>query len=94
MILFKSEVFIGLKTNIRENKIRVIQFEYGYTNISTKVLLKDYHEFFESHGYLLGKLYPKGVDFRKYEFKHEDFIGPNFVAIAQGDLEMKKLLSL
>jgi FkbM family methyltransferase len=82
----------GLENTFRQNKIRVVQFEYGYINITTKNLLIDYYDFFESVGYQVGKLYPKRVDFRPYKFKHEDFIGPNFVAIRKGDDEMKRLL--
>jgi FkbM family methyltransferase len=88
----EMDVLVGFEDSIKYKKIRVFQFEYGNVNISTKVLLRDFHEYFENRGYILGKLYPKGVDFRKYEFKHEDFIGPNFVAIIKDDLEMKKLL--
>ena len=83
----------GLERSFREKKIRVVQFEYGYINITTKNLLIDYYDFFESVGYQVGKLYPRHVDFRAYKFKHEDFIGPNFVAIQKGDQEMKDLLT-
>jgi FkbM family methyltransferase len=82
----------GLERSFREKKIRVVQFEYGYINITTKNLLIDYYEFFESVGYEVGKLYPKHVDFRNYKFKHEDFIGPNFVAVQKGDNDVKRLL--
>jgi FkbM family methyltransferase len=83
----------GLERSFREKKIRVVQFEYGYINITTKNLLIDYYDFFESVGYQVGKLYPRHVDFRAYKFKHEDFIGPNFVAIQKNDQEMKNLLT-
>jgi FkbM family methyltransferase len=82
----------GLKNSFEQKKIRVVQFEYGYINITTKNLLIDYYEFFESVGYAVGKLYPKSVDFRKYKFKHEDFIGPNFVAVHKDDQAILKLL--
>jgi FkbM family methyltransferase len=82
----------GLENSFKEKKIRVVQFEYGYINITTKNLLIDYYDFFQSVGYEVGKLYPRRVDFRSYKFKHEDFIGPNFVAIQKGDDEMRKVL--
>ena len=78
----------GLQDTFRAKKIRVVQFEYGYINITTKNLLIDYYEFFKSVGYKVGKLYPKGVVFRDYKFKHEDFIGPNFVAVSESDSEI------
>lgn len=33
------------------------------------------------------------VEFRDYQFKHEDFIGPNFIAVHKADAAMIKLLS-
>lgn len=63
-------------------KIPVVQFEYGMVNIITKFLLKDFHALFESHGYKVGKLFPKSVRFREYRFSDEDFLGPNYVAVS------------
>lgn len=83
----------GFKNAFRNQKIRAVQFEYGYINITSKVMLCDYYDFFKSYGYILGKIYPKQVEFRDYAFKHEDFIGPNFLAIHSSDQELKKLLS-
>jgi hypothetical protein len=83
----------GLIESIKSRKIRMIQFEYGYINITTKNLLLDFYEFFEKYGYDLGKLYPKHVEFRKYSYKDEDFIGPNFIAIRNDDAELKALLT-
>ncbi len=83
----------GFEKNLKAGNIRAIQFEYGYINITTKILLIDYYNFFEKYNYIVGKIFPKKVEFRKYEFTHEDFIGPNFIAIKKDDLEMLKLLS-
>jgi len=83
----------GLSESIKNRKIRMVQFEYGYINITTKNLLLDFYEFFEKYGYDLGKLYPKQVEFRKYSYKDEDFIGPNFIAIRNDDAELKALLT-
>src|SRR5688572_3652995 len=83
----------GFKNALSNKKIRIIQFEYGYINITTKNLLVDYYEYFGQFGYTVGKLYPKKVEFRDYEFKYEDFIGPNMIAIRKDDNELKQLLS-
>lgn len=80
----------GFEASFNKRIIRVVQFEYGYINITTKNLLIDFYEFFESKDYVVGKLYPKSVQFRKYNFKHEDFIGPNFVAVHKDDRELLK----
>jgi len=74
-------VLAGFARALAERRIDVIQFEYGRANILTKMLLHDYHQALESLGYALGKLYPSRVDFRAYRTEHEDFIGPNFVAV-------------
>lgn len=83
----------GFENLIRQKKVRLVQFEYGYINITTKNLLLNYYQFFKKHGYIVGKLYPREVDFREYSWQHEDFIGPNFVAIRDDDHELKKSLS-
>lgn len=87
------DALLGFKEALENRSIRMIQFEYGYINITTKKLLIDYYELFESQGYRVGKLFPKKVEFRKYEFKHEDFLGPNFVAVHKDDQELIELIS-
>ena len=64
-----------------------------YINISTKKLLLDFYNYFESKGYIVGKIFPKCVEFRKYEFKYEDFLGPNFIAVKKTETDLIKLLS-
>jgi FkbM family methyltransferase len=86
----EMDALLGFDLALRNKRIRAIQFEYGYINITSKVLLSDYYDFFSAYGYELGKIYPRSVAFRKYSFKHEDFIGPNFIAVR--DEEMKRLL--
>lgn len=82
------DALTGFEDSIRNGKIKAIQFEYGYINISTKKLLIDYYAFFEAYGYVVGKIFPKTVEFRKYAFKHEDFIGPNFIAVKKSETNL------
>ncbi|MBX2963076.1 MAG: FkbM family methyltransferase [Cyclobacteriaceae bacterium] len=82
----------GMHQSLLSKKIRAIQFEYGYINITSKNLLADYYDFFKAYDYILGKIYPKTVEFRDYKFKHEDFIGPNFLAVQKNDKELIELL--
>ncbi|MBA4409135.1 MAG: hypothetical protein C0397_06915 [Odoribacter sp.] len=82
------DALIGFENSIRNGKIKAVQFEYGYINISTKILLIDYYNFFEANDYIVGKIFPKTVEFRKYEFKYEDFIGPNFIAVKKSETEL------
>lgn len=86
-------VLQGFARALAEGRIGVIQFEYGQANIVTRFLLRDFHLLLESHGYSVGKLFPARVDFRSYRFEHEDFIGPNFVAVRAAPDSVKELLS-
>jgi FkbM family methyltransferase len=75
-------VLQGFERMLTEKTIDVIQFEYGHINIESKFLLYDYHEFFKTRGYTLGKVYPGYVEFREYDMSSdEDFIGPNYLAV-------------
>ena len=74
-------VLHGFGAMLDAGQIDVIQFEYGKVNIITHFLLRDFYEFLESRGYLVGKLFPDFVDFRPYELEDEDFLGPNYVAV-------------
>ncbi len=74
-------VLTGLARALGAGRIDIIQFDYGQANILTKVLLHDYHQELEALGYVVGKLFPVRIDFRAYRIEHEDFIGPNFVAV-------------
>ena len=90
----EMDVLTGFKKAFADQAIRVVQFEYGHLNIISRQLLMDHYNFFSAHGYLVGKLYPRGVDFRGYELKHEDFIGPNYVAVRAGDKEASAAFSI
>ncbi len=87
------DVINGFEEHINQGKIKAIQFEYGYINITTKYLLIDYYNYFNSKGYVLGKIFPKTVEFRKYEFKYEDFLGPNFIAVKKTETDLINLLT-
>lgn len=86
-------VLHGLFKAITDGKIDVIQFEYGKVNILMNFILRDFYEFFQKHGYIIGKIYPNYVDFRDYDFNHEDFYGPNYLAVRRDQHELIKLMS-
>jgi FkbM family methyltransferase len=75
------QVLKGFDTMLKNAKINIIQFEYGYANVLTKDLLIDFYKFLTPLNYSLGKLTPEGVDFKTYGLLDEDFKGPNFVAV-------------
>ncbi len=85
-------IFEGFKVMLQAKKIRIIQFEYGVLSIDSKFLLKDYFDLFSHHGYVLGKIYPNHISFQPYDWTLENFIGPNYVAVKNNDVELINLL--
>jgi FkbM family methyltransferase len=86
-------VLRGFRRMLCAGAINVIQFEYGYVNILPKFLLKDLVEFLTAHGYVVGKMFPTYVDFRPYDLKDEDFMGPNYCAVRQSRQDLIALLA-
>ena len=89
----EGSVLRGFEKMFAQHRIRLVQFEYNNTNIVSKFLLRDAYEFFGKYGYKVGKLYTNYVDFRDYHYRHEDFCGPNMVAIFKDDIELIELLN-
>lgn len=88
----EGAVLRGFRQMLKEHKIRVIQFEYNTTNIVSGFLLKNACELLGEMGYKVGKLYPNYVEFRDYHYRHEDFCGPNMIAVRSEDSEIINLL--
>lgn len=78
-------VLLGFSELLEQKNIRVIQFEYGNCNKETHFLLLDFYKNLEGYGYKIGKIFPYGVEFKKYELADEDFIGPNYVAVLESE---------
>jgi FkbM family methyltransferase len=78
-------VLQGLESELREQRVRFVQFEYGRVNILTHFLLRDFYQFFAGYGYVVGKIYPDYVEFGDYDLSDEDFLGPNYLACRAGD---------
>lgn len=77
------KVLEGFGDNLKS--IRVIQFEYGIFNISSRDLLIDFFTLLGDHDFLIGKIYPKYVDFFEYHFSREDFGGHNYLAVKSNE---------
>ena len=88
-----GQVLRGFGGALRERRIRVIQFEYGRPNIASRFLLADFHALLEPNGYVVGKIFPRSVEFRSYRAEHEDFEGPNFLAVDANENELIEALS-
>jgi FkbM family methyltransferase len=75
------EVLLGFKSLFDKKMIDIVQFEYGYLNGVSGRLMHDFWSFFESRGYMVGKLMRHGVVFRPFRYEYNNFTsGPNFVA--------------
>jgi len=78
----EGQVLQGFNRMFAEQAISTVQFEFGMANIYSKFLLKDFWEFFEIRGFVVGPIMPNGVEFKKYHPGDEDFQGPpNFFAV-------------
>ena len=75
-------VLTGFSKLMAEGRIKVIQFEYGYTHGDAKFLIKDFYKLLTKHGYVIGPLKPTGVIFMDFSYALNDFnSGPNYVAV-------------
>ena len=82
-------------SNLLEHKaVRIIQFEYGYTNGDSKFLMRDFYQFFKDYGYTLARVQKGPLSFREWAYSDNDFkSGPNYVAIRADDTQVLQLLS-
>jgi FkbM family methyltransferase len=85
-------VLAGLAESLSARRVRFVQFEYGWVNVLTHFLLRDFYELFRRHGYVVGKIFPDFVDFRPYELMDEDFLGPNYLACPADDPALPRLM--
>ncbi len=77
----EDKVLSGFREMLEKGAIDIIQFEYGMVNIASRFLLRDFYFFLEPYGYSIGKIYPHLVDFREYDYVHENFVGGNYLAV-------------
>ena len=74
-----------------ERRPRVIQFEYGTTWLPARHILQDAYRLLEPFGYVVGRLYPDGVDFKPYAFADDHFRMGNYIAAGAQDALTAKL---
>jgi FkbM family methyltransferase len=76
------EVFKGGRSLFEENRVRMVQFEYGGCNIDSKVLLKDIFEFFAGMNYSFYKIFPEMLKpYERYDQRLENFKYQNWLMI-------------
>lgn len=89
---FEPQVLKGFEVMLRAGKIDVLQFEYGYINIDTHFLLKDFYGYLSQFNMTIGKIYPNHVQFRPYRHMDEDFYGPNYLAVRSDRADLVRAL--
>lgn len=89
---FEPQVLRGFNGMLTRRRIDVIQFEYGYVNIDTHFLLKDFYDYLAHFNMTIGKMYPDYVDFRPYRHSDEDFCGPNYLAVRSDRQDLLQFL--
>ena len=81
------EVLKGATNMLAKGGIRFIQFEYGGCNIDTKVLLKDFFEFFQPLPYTFHKICSKKLlRVERYDQRMENFQYQNWVVVKKNEL--------
>ncbi|MEI6480331.1 MAG: FkbM family methyltransferase [bacterium] len=76
------DVLKGSEIMLRENKIKIIQFEFNETNVFSKVFLKDYYDILSNYNiYRIDS--KKIIPLPEYKTENEIFKYQNFLAISK-----------
>ena len=87
-------VLKGFSSTLEQQKVRIIQFEYGYANGDGSFLMRDFYDFLGGFGYVIARVERGGLDFRDWRYPDNDFkSGPNYVAVLGHDTEVINLLA-
>jgi FkbM family methyltransferase len=82
---YEFEVLKGAANLLKEERIKMIQFEYGGCYIDAHILLKDIFEYLESFNYNISKLFVDDLRLiKRYDQRLENFQYSNYVAILNG----------
>jgi FkbM family methyltransferase len=88
---FEGPVLVGFGDMLHPERVRCIQFEYGYGNGDIHWLMKDFVDFLQAKGYVVGKLWHDGVSLQPFEYAWNNFeSGPNYVAFGREDVALNK----
>jgi len=87
------DVLSGFRKTLEsaERRPRVIQFEYGVTWLAPRHTLLEAFQLLEPSGYVVGRLYPDGVDFKPYLLADDHFRMGNCIAALAADPLAAKL---
>jgi FkbM family methyltransferase len=74
-------------------RVRALQFEYGIFNIASHDLLSDFCQHLTTSGFVVGKIFPRVVQFFEYRFNLENFYGSNYLAVRKEETDLIRRLS-
>jgi FkbM family methyltransferase len=82
---FEFKALSGAKKMFEQNAIDIVSFEFGASNIDTRIFFKDFWNFFNSLKMKIYRISPSGllVEIRQYHEIHEQFRPTNFLAISR-----------
>jgi len=89
----ENRVLAGLVNSFEEDRVGIVQFEYGSINSLSRFFLRDFYEFFENYGYMVGIICSNHVDFRDYEIRHENLMLANYLAVPKSQYDLMAVLS-
>ena len=79
------EVIEGGKGTFERERVKIVQFEYGGTYIDSRILLRNFFDFFGGMNYSFFLLYPKQIRLvPKYDQRLENFQYKNFLIVNNG----------
>ena len=64
---------------------RIIQFEYGETYLPGRRTLREVYALLRPRGYIIGRIYPRMVEFKDYELSDDHFRMGNYLAVKRDD---------
>jgi FkbM family methyltransferase len=75
------DVLLGATQLFGRKQVGVAVFEYGYRWLDAGHLLVEADRFFRDHGYLLFRLFPRFLAPYTWQFRHENLLAGQFVAV-------------
>lgn len=84
----EDKVIHGFADTFNAGKIGIVLFEYGYANVLSRFLLVDAYKMLMPLGYHIGKLTGDKWAVGQYNLLHENFQGPNILAVHDSKMHL------
>jgi FkbM family methyltransferase len=92
-----ADLFVleGFREMLKNQRIGLIQFEYGYTHADAGHCMRNFFTLLNACGYKIGKLWSDGVEFTDFFYWLNNYkSGPNFVAVRANDVKIIDAVSI